>query len=104
MVMYAGQVIEDGPVIDVFSAPRHPYTEALLSATVEPEHRGHELPMIPGAPPDPRHLPPGCPFGPRCRYVSADCRTEVPPLQSISDARRVRCIHHNLLELSGARR
>jgi peptide/nickel transport system ATP-binding protein len=103
MVMYAGQVIEDGPVADVFSAPRHPYTEALLSATIEPEQRGRELPMIPGAPPDPHHLPEGCPFGPRCRYVGTDCLAEVPQLQSISGARRVRCIHHSALELTGTK-
>ncbi len=104
MVMYAGQVIEDGPVGEVFTSPCHPYTEALLSATIEPEHRGSSLPTIPGAPPDPRRLPPGCPFGPRCSYVSDACIEEVPPLQTLSDERRVRCVLHGELALQGTRR
>jgi oligopeptide transport system ATP-binding protein len=104
MVMYAGQVIEDGPVRDIFTSPRHPYTEALLSATIEPEQRGHTLPTIPGAPPDPHHMPPGCPFVPRCSYATELCSPDVPALQELPDHRRVRCVRQSTLELTGTRR
>jgi oligopeptide/dipeptide ABC transporter ATP-binding protein len=104
MVMYAGQIIEDGPVGEIFTTPQHPYTEALLSATIDPEQRGHSLPTIPGAPPDPHHMPPGCPFVPRCAYVTELCVPVVPILQELPEDRRVRCVRHSTLELSGTRR
>ena len=104
VVMYAGQVVEDGPVAEVFTTPRHPYTEALLSATIEPEQRGSALPSIPGAPPDPHRMPAGCPFGPRCSYVSDACIAEVPALQILPDERRVRCVLQGDLTLTGTTR
>lgn len=104
MVMYGGQVIEDGNVHEVFGSPRHPYTEALLSATIEPEQRGSDLATIPGSPPDPQELPPGCRFAPRCRYVLAGCVEEIPQLQVLGPQRRVRCVRHQSLELTGTAR
>ncbi len=104
MVMYGGQVIEDGSVREVFGAPRHPYTEALLSATIEPEQRGSELATIPGSPPDPHELPQGCRFSPRCSYVTEACVEEVPALQLLASERRVRCLRQDTLELTGTAR
>ena len=81
-VMYAGQVLETGPVDAVFSRPRHPYTEALLAAL--PEHAaagGGRLPALPGVVPGRYDRPPGCLLSPRCRYVQPRCRVERPALQ-----------------------
>ena len=102
MVMYGGQVVEDGGVDDVLRAPRHPYTEALLSASIDPAQRGADLATIPGAPPDPHDFPPGCRFGPRCGYVTAGCTQELPQLQVLGADRRVRCLRHEELDLAGS--
>jgi peptide/nickel transport system ATP-binding protein len=104
MVMYGGQIVEDGSVREVFTAPRHPYTEALLSATIEPEQRGSDLATIPGSPPDPRALPPGCRFTPRCTYAVDECSARVPSLELLGSDRRVRCVRQADLELTGTRR
>jgi len=104
MVMYGGQVIEDGSVREVFRSPRHPYSEALLSATIEPEERGSDLATIPGSPPDPRELPRGCRFSPRCGYAVDACVQDVPDLEVLGPERRVRCIRSENLELTGTAR
>ena len=74
-VMYAGYVVEDGPAADLFTTPRHPYTIALLEAlpTIRRAGRRGRLPQISGQMPDLAHLPPGCPFGPRCALVRSEC-------------------------------
>jgi peptide/nickel transport system ATP-binding protein len=82
-VMYAGRIVEQGPVGDIVRTPRHPYTAGLLAATVGTENRGQPLLVVPGSPPDLAALPPGCSFAPRCTHVSDQCRREVPPLQSL---------------------
>ena len=88
-VMYAGRVVEEAPVDDLFANPRHPYTRGLLaSLPVLGEGRGRrtDLAVIPGLPPDPVHLPPGCAFYPRCPVRGdARCADEVPPLRSAGD-------------------
>jgi oligopeptide/dipeptide ABC transporter ATP-binding protein len=91
MVMYAGRVAEEGPVRRVFTAPRHPYTQKLLSAYPNIRADRRTLDIIPGAPPDLRNPPPGCRFAPRCAAVMDVCRTEVPPEVPFDDGVRVAC-------------
>lgn len=81
MVMYAGQIVEHAPTVDLFERPQHPYTDGLLHSI--PPVRGatrEPLEQIPGTPPDPGDLPSGCPFHPRCPQSVDRCRTEMPPL------------------------
>jgi oligopeptide/dipeptide ABC transporter ATP-binding protein len=85
-VFYAGRVVESGQRGDVLKQPRHPYTRALLDALPHPEAARHEeLVAIPGAPPSPGRIPPGCAFNPRCGYAVESCWTEVPPLRPLTD-------------------
>jgi oligopeptide/dipeptide ABC transporter ATP-binding protein len=80
VVMYAGKVVEAAGVIDLFERPRHPYTAGLFASL--PVVGGERRPLrpIPGIVPDPRHLPSGCAFHPRCRFALERCRTDLPPL------------------------
>jgi peptide/nickel transport system ATP-binding protein len=80
-VMYAGKLVEVGETEQIVSAPRHPYTHALIASTLdpEPEIRQHRLEGIQGAPPDLRYTPPGCPFHPRCPLAMDICSRETPP-------------------------
>jgi oligopeptide/dipeptide ABC transporter ATP-binding protein len=90
VVMYAGQVVEEGTTADVVSSPRHPYTQALLDALPSAEQRG-ELRSIPGAPPSLIDVSAGCRFAPRCRYAVAECTTwdsELVPATSAGHAAR----------------
>ena len=77
-VMYAGRFVETGTTRQVMKQPMHPYTQGLLSSTVNGAMRGKALQTIPGAPPNLAELPPGCPFMPRCRYAVDACRGEIP--------------------------
>jgi peptide/nickel transport system ATP-binding protein len=77
-VMYAGRVVESGPVARVLQAPAHPYTAGLLASTVHGQPRERDIDAIAGSPPDLRRLPPGCSFAPRCPRRIADCRRAVP--------------------------
>jgi peptide/nickel transport system ATP-binding protein len=85
VVMYGGRVVEQGAVEQVLERPRHPYTAALLAAmpSLDDQRVGRPLPAIPGSPPDPSALPPGCAFSPRCRFAEEICRQETPQLRSI---------------------
>jgi oligopeptide/dipeptide ABC transporter ATP-binding protein len=91
LIMYAGRVAEEGPVRAVFASPRHPYTQALLSAFPNIQADRRTLAVIPGAPPDLRNPPPGCRFAPRCPHVMDVCLTVVPPETSTPDGVRVAC-------------
>ncbi len=80
MVMYAGRLVERGPVADVFATPAHPDTYGLLTSIPPMEgEKPHRLPAIPGTPPMPGAMPPGCAFAPRCAYRFAPC-DDPPPL------------------------
>ena len=91
-VMYGGVLVETGPAGPVFESPRHPYTQALLSAVPgrHPRDRGNRV-WLRGSPPDPAIAHPGCVFAPRCPAAEAQCRIEAPPLRAASGHRRVRC-------------
>jgi peptide/nickel transport system permease protein len=90
LVMYAGEVVEQGPVREVFTAPLHPYTAALLWSA--PRDDG-ALPIgIPGTVPSPVHMPPGCAFAPRCRMRQDQCETRLPPLVEAAPGRATRCL------------
>lgn len=94
MVMYAGRIVEQGGLDEVYRNPLHPYTRALLGSM--PETPGgivdkHHLSPIPGAPPDMSCLPPGCPFERRCSARLDICATEEPPEIEWFGSRRVRC-------------
>ena len=79
-VMYAGRVIEVGPVADVIRAPAHPYSEGLMGSIPVLGVRAARLRQIDGAMPRLNAIPPGCPYNPRCPKVFAHCRTERPEL------------------------
>ncbi len=80
VVMYAGQIVEKRLAKDLFSAPRHPYTAALLDALPERGIGRKRLPTIPGVVPGQYDRPSGCLFNPRCRFATDRCRSEQPPL------------------------
>jgi oligopeptide transport system ATP-binding protein len=89
-IFYAGRVVEAGGRSDVLGHPRHPYTRGLLDALPHPEAAATPLVAIQGAPPTPRHVPPGCAFHPRCRYARGSCAEEIPPLVPV-DGRLLAC-------------
>ena len=89
-VMYAGQLVEERVVGDLFTRPRHPYTGALLDALPERAAGRKRLPTIPGVVPGHYDRPNGCLFNPRCAHVQERCRSESPPLSGVAGA-RCRC-------------
>jgi peptide/nickel transport system ATP-binding protein len=91
-VMYAGKVVEEGPVGAMMKAPLHPYPKGLLGATVHAGLRGKRLTTIPGAPPALDVLPTGCAFAPRCTEAEPACLAGVPPLRMAEPGRFARCI------------
>ena len=94
LVMYGGQVMETGSVDDVFFAPKHPYTRALLD-TMPQNHDGHgDLAVIAGMVPQPNAWPAGCRFAPRCVHATEACTSSMPPLQMV-DSDHVRCVRYD---------
>jgi len=77
-VMYAGRIVERGPVARILQSPAHPYTAGLLASTVHGQPRERDIDAIPGSPPDLRRLLPGCSFAPRCPRRTVDCRRTLP--------------------------
>jgi oligopeptide/dipeptide ABC transporter ATP-binding protein len=92
-VMYAGQVVELGPVEAVFREPRHPYTLSLLRSVPHFDNVRETLLTIPGAPPDLAQPPPGCRFHPRCPFAQSDCVMGDFPLRLLGAGRSTACIH-----------
>jgi oligopeptide/dipeptide ABC transporter ATP-binding protein len=90
-VMYAGRIVESGPMRALFRSPRHPYTEALMASVPRMEARGQRLPSIEGQPPPLHDLPPGCRFAPRCQYADERCRHEYPPAFSVGADHEAAC-------------
>ena len=90
-VMYAGRVVEHGPVSRIFNQPSHPYTKALLGSIPRMTDNRDHLTAIEGQPPDLASLPPGCPFAPRCPEAFGRCREETPPEFALDGETRARC-------------
>jgi peptide/nickel transport system ATP-binding protein len=93
LVMYAGRVVEAGPVEEIFYAPRMPYTLGLLGSLPRLDERRKRLRPIRGAPPSLITMPPGCPFAPRCPLAAAVCETDEPPLARTGVARHLSACH-----------
>src|SRR5918993_4872621 len=94
VVMYAGRVIEEAPVDELFANPRHPYTQGLIRSIPHIDRAAttkKRLEAIPGVVPSLITPPPGCRFAPRCRYVMPACRQAVPPLRDVGGGHKVAC-------------
>ncbi|MBE3037926.1 MAG: dipeptide ABC transporter ATP-binding protein [Chloroflexi bacterium] len=103
-VMYVGMLVEVAPTERLFNAPRHPYTEALLSAVPKPDPRLRSRRMVlEGEVADPANPPSGCYFHPRCRYAQARCAAERPELRDLGQGQQVACHFAEQLTLSGVR-
>jgi oligopeptide/dipeptide ABC transporter ATP-binding protein len=92
LVMYLGRIVEAGEARGLCRSPRHPYTQALLSAVpvVDPDSKRQRI-LLSGDVPSPIHPPVGCPFHPRCPVAEARCKTEAPPLREIAPGRKAAC-------------
>jgi len=93
VVMYAGEVVEQASVSDLYHGPRHPYTLALLAANPHLAAVGQALPAIPGTVPPPSAWPTGCHFQPRCPYATEECGVGAIPLTTVATGHDTRCIH-----------
>jgi peptide/nickel transport system ATP-binding protein len=104
-VMYAGRIVEMAPTASLYRSPAHPYTRGLLAARPRLGHPDEELATIPGVPPDPRRLPLGCSFWPRCP-IRADvrCEVEVPPLAEVGPGHFARTFYRSPDEREGGAR
>ncbi len=101
-VMYVGQIVELAPTEALFTTPKHPYTEALLSAVPKPDPRLRTQRIVLGGEvADPGHLPSGCYFHPRCPYAEPVCRIERPKLETVAPSHLVRCHRARELSLKG---
>jgi oligopeptide/dipeptide ABC transporter ATP-binding protein len=103
VVMYAGEVVEEGAVTEVFARPRHPYTAGLLGAMPQVGRRDERLTVIPGTVPALDRLPSGCRFRTRCPHAVAACAETTVALTDLGGGDRVRCLRSDELTLEGAR-
>jgi oligopeptide transport system ATP-binding protein len=91
-VMYAGKVVEEAPVYDIYSRPAHPYAKALLESIPRLDMKGQQLSVIRGLPPNLTDIPVGCAFNPRCKYAQDVCRQDPPPPSyTVEPHRTARC-------------
>jgi len=102
VVMYAGQVVEQGAVADIFSMPQHPYTVGLMGAISSLEGRRSRLPAIEGLVPAATQMPQGCRFAARCPFADERCRREAPPLHEVVPGHRSRCWKAPLEQLAAS--
>jgi peptide/nickel transport system ATP-binding protein len=101
-VMYVGKLVEVAPKAPLFNTPKHPYTEALLSAVPKPDPRlRSQRILLEGDVADPANPPSGCYFHPRCRYAQAICKTEAPELREVASDHRIACHLAEDLSLKG---
>jgi oligopeptide/dipeptide ABC transporter ATP-binding protein len=91
LVMYAGEIVEHASVRDLFDTPLHPYTRGLLATVPSLDAAQQRLQVIPGEVPNPMHIPPGCPFHPRCPHCMPRCLIEHPNLLHQQNDHTVRC-------------
>jgi oligopeptide transport system ATP-binding protein len=97
-VMYAGRIVEQADVHDLYRNPAHPYTKGLLDSIPRLDQKGETLDAIGGLPPNLTNIPPGCPFNPRCHYAQDICRIDPPPpLREIARHRLSACHFSELL-------
>ena len=90
-VMYAGRIVEEAGVFDLYGKPCHPYTLALLNSIPRLDQKGQDLNTIKGLPPSLLQIPPGCPFNPRCAMAQEICTRELPPLLILGPGRASAC-------------
>jgi len=93
-VMYAGRIVEQGTVEDIFDHTMHPYTEGLFNSLPNIKNREAKLIPIPGLMPDPANLPEGCVFASRCRYATERCTQKLPPLNAYSETHMAACLRY----------
>jgi len=93
-VLYAGQIVEIGPVMDLFTRPKHPYTAALME-TVKEKSSAIESPLL-GFTPDPRNLPKGCYASEACPYATKECLILPPHLRGVGPDHYIRCHEERL--------
>lgn len=91
LVMYAGRIVEQAPVADLFDNPRHPYTQGLIESVPKLGSGATSLPSIPGSVPDLSAMPKGCKFAPRCKFAFERCFAEEPTLEDIAPGCKCRC-------------
>jgi oligopeptide transport system ATP-binding protein len=92
-VMYAGRIVEEAPVDELFENPAHPYTAALHASIPRPDQDVDDLAVIPGRPPNLQHLPRGCSFSPRCSIAQDDCIDASPVLEALAPRHCAACFH-----------
>jgi oligopeptide transport system ATP-binding protein len=91
-VMYAGRIVEQADVFEIYARPAHPYTKGLLESVPRLDQKGQKLAAIGGLPPNLMRIPPGCPFNPRCGYAQDICRVDPPPpLREVVYGRMAAC-------------
>ena len=91
IVMYAGKIVEEAPVSELFNHPTHPYTQGLIASVPKLGSGVKVLPSIPGSVPDLASMPKGCRFAPRCKYATAKCHEKEPELVTVGENQRCRC-------------
>ncbi|MCZ8516241.1 ABC transporter ATP-binding protein [Paenibacillus filicis] len=93
VVMYAGEVVEEAGVFDLFASPKHPYTKGLLGSLPKIDEQCEELDSIYGSVPNPLQMPSGCTFHPRCPIATEQCKSKKPPLEPVTAQHWARCFY-----------